>query len=166
MNSLAKPANKTQFPQSFKNWKVSTSSPPEWNSKSPLSFFHDSKFEMNNNPVIQKIGKILKDLEHSEIWKKKDTPSEAFEPSHFEAAICRTSRYQKFDETMTWKSIYHNHSTVTLSSLQSPQTPPRVTKSVKSLIQTLSSSPLMDAPISFLPLRQSFLVKGRIIIYK
>ena len=78
-----------------------------------------------------------------------DTPSEAFEPSHFEAAICRTWRYQKSDEMKTWKSIYHSHSTVTLLSPQPPQTPPWVTKSVKTLIQSLSALPLLDNPISF-----------------
>lgn len=111
----------------------------------------DTKLEMNYNPVVQKIRKIIGDLENWVVWKEKDTPSEAFEPTHFEAAVCRTWRYQKSDEMMTWKSIYRNHSIVTLFFLQSPHTPRSVTKSVKTLIQTLSCSPLMDAPTSFLP---------------
>lgn len=93
----------------------------------------------------------FKDNYARERERERETPSEAFEPSHFQAAECRTWRYQKRDEMTTWKSIYHNHSIATLLSPQSPQTPPRVTKSVKTMIRTLSSSPLME--LRFLPER-------------
>lgn len=108
--------------------------------------------ELTNTQLLKGQRKPQKETQNSEIVKKRDTPSEAFEPSHFEAAVSHTWKYHKCDETMTWKSIYHNHATVKFLYLKLPKKLSKGKESVKSLIRTLPFSPLMDAPISsFLP---------------